>query len=164
MVAGVLDAVRNARGPSAVREPMVQRVQENQWPSRHKGLPENKGLARVQDKQVLWEIQGLPGVQKYQRLLGYQGMLRLQEKHRLLEYSGLSGVKANQELLESQGQQRVMEKQGQPENQWLLANRGIHQCRSRPENIVYILKHVSTVKLKFCQINGMVMSITHNVQ
>ena len=49
MVAGVLDAVRNVGGPSAVREPMVQRVQENQWPSRHKGLPENKGLARVQD-------------------------------------------------------------------------------------------------------------------
>ena len=93
MVVGVLDAVRNAGGPSAVREPMVQRVQENQWPSRHKGLPENKGLARVQDKQVLWEIQGLPGVQKNQRLLEYQGMLRLQEKHRLPEYSGLSVVK-----------------------------------------------------------------------
>ena len=132
---------------------------------RHKGLLENKGLARVHDKQVLWEIQGLPGVQKNQRLLENQGMLRLQEKHGHLEYSGLSGVKANQELLESrQGPQRVMEKQGLPENQWLLANRGVHQCRSRPENIAFILKHVSTVKIKFCQSNDMVMSITHNVQ
>ena len=101
MAAGVLDAVRNAGWLSAVREPMVQRVQENQWQSRHKGLPENKGLARVHDKQVLWEIQGLPGVQENQRLLENQGMLRLQEKHGSLEYSGLSGVKANQELLET---------------------------------------------------------------
>ena len=51
MAAGVLAAVRNAEGLSAVRKPMVQRMQENQWPSRHKELPENKGLARVHDKK-----------------------------------------------------------------------------------------------------------------
>ena len=45
-----------------------------------------------------------------------------------------------------------------------LANWGVHQCGSRPENIVYVLKHASTVKIKFCPRNDMVMSITHNVQ
>ena len=60
-------------------------------------------------------------------------------------------MKANQELLESQGPLRVMEKQGLSENQRLLANRGVHRCHSRPENIVYILKQASTVKTRNCR-------------